>query len=100
MAPFLNKIVEVGGNLEEVCMGLYVLYVHTEGVELMHNQLLTLATPASRVEGREGKLLDFSLTLSLSWYAFYIKRKNKLKAYKKVFSFEKKKGSAKSHWAV
>lgn len=39
MAPFLNKILELGGSLEEVCMGLYV---HTEGAELMHNQLLTL----------------------------------------------------------
>lgn len=63
MASFLNKIIEVGGNLEEVCMSLSVLYVHTE---FMHNQLLTLATSANRVEDREGKLLDFSLTLSLT----------------------------------
>lgn len=78
------------------------LYVHTEGVDWMHVQLLTLVTSTSRVEGREGKLLAFSLTLT--WYAFYVKskkrQKKKKKGLQKLFSFEKKKSSVKSRWAL
>lgn len=64
------------------------LYVHTEGVDWMYVQLLTLVTSTSRVEGREGKLLAFSLTLSLTWYAFYVKskkRQKKKRATKVIF---------------
>lgn len=69
-------------------MGLYVLFVHTEGVKWMHTQLLTLVTSASRVECREGKLLAFSLTFFLTWYMYYAKSKTNLKGQQKFFSFE------------
>lgn len=68
------------------------LYVHTEGVDWMHVQLLTLVTSTSRVEGREGKLLAFSLTLT--WYAFYVKskkRQKKKKGYKSYFPLKRRK---------